>query len=149
DAVRPGTNATVNNFGTIQSLNGTATSTGNDGIDFQSNTNGTVNNGDAGHTTALISGARHGITGDFAISVDNYGTIVGHLGSGLNMDTPALSTTDVTNHGTIIGTGGYIGGNLASPEDGDGIDVDGLLTLDNFGTLQATGAHVVEPDGTV
>jgi hypothetical protein len=34
DAVRPGTNATINNYGQIVALNGTPTSTGNDGIDF-------------------------------------------------------------------------------------------------------------------
>ena len=28
-------------------------------------------------------------------------------------------------------------------------DVDGLLTLDNYGTIQATGIHVVEPGGAV
>ena len=33
DAIRPGTNATINNHGQIVSHNGTATSTGNDGID--------------------------------------------------------------------------------------------------------------------
>ena len=38
DAIGPGSNATVNNYGTIKSLNGTPTSTGNDGIDFQKNT---------------------------------------------------------------------------------------------------------------
>ena len=63
------------------------------------------------------------------------------------MDTPSLSVTTVTNHGTIIGTGGYINNDPAMAEDGDGIDVDGLLNLDNFGTIQATGVHVVETAG--
>src|SRR5579871_494672 len=84
-----------------------------------------------------IDGARHGITGDHEIIVYNEGIITGHLGSGINMDTPALSMTFVTNHGTIIGTGGYLAGDPTQPVDGDGIDVDGLLTLDNFGTVQA------------
>ena len=35
DAIRPGVNATINNHGTIRAQNGTPTSTGNDGIDFQ------------------------------------------------------------------------------------------------------------------
>jgi hypothetical protein len=58
------------------------------------------------------------------------------------MDTPSLSITIVTNHGTIIGTGGYLSGVAV---DGDGIDVDGLLRLDNFGTIRATGVHVEDP----
>jgi len=143
DAIRPGTYTTINNYGKIVAQN-TAGDSGNDGIDFQSNTGGAVNN----YATGSIDGARHGITGDYAITVDNDGTITGHLGSGINMDTPSLSMTYVTNHGTIVGTGGYLALD-GSAVDGDGIDVDGLLTLDNFGTVQAAGVHVVEADGTV
>jgi autotransporter-associated beta strand protein len=142
DAIRPGSHATINNWGAIVAQNGAGDS-GNDGIDFQSNAGGGIVNNYAGGS---IDGARHGITGEQAISVYNEGTITGHLGSGINMDTPSLSMTSVTNHGTIIGTGGYLAGVAV---DGDGIDVDGLLTLDNFGTIQATGVHVVEADGTV
>lgn len=142
DAIRPGAHATINNWGAIVAQNGAGDS-GNDGIDFQSNAGGGIVNNYAGGT---IDGARHGITGEQPISVYNEGTITGHLGSGINMDTPSLSMTSVINHGTIIGTGGYLAGTAV---DGDGIDVDGLLTLDNFGTIQATGVHVVEADGTV
>ena len=144
DAIRGGVNTTIDNYGQIIS-HASPGDTGNDGIDFQSNTGGVVNN----HATGSIDGARHGITGDYAITVYNEGTITGHLGSGINMDTPSLSMTYVTNHGTITGTGGYLGGDPSQPVDGDGIDVDGLLTLDNFGTVLATGVHVVETDGTV
>jgi hypothetical protein len=142
DAIRPGAHATINNSGKIVALNGAGDS-GNDGIDFQSNVGGGVVNN---HTGGTIDGARHGITGEQQITVNNDGMITGHLGSGINMDTPSLSLTTVTNHGTIIGTGGYLAGVAV---DGDGIDVDGLLTLDNFGTIQATGVHVVEANGTV
>ncbi|WP_234686059.1 beta strand repeat-containing protein [Bradyrhizobium monzae] len=142
DAIRPGAHATINNWGAIVAQNGAGDS-GNDGIDFQSNAGGGIVNNYAGGT---IDGARHGITGEQPINVYNEGTITGHLGSGINMDTPSLSMTTVTNHGTIIGTGGYLAGTAV---DGDGIDVDGLLALDNFGTIQATGVHVVEADGTI
>ncbi|MGV7214747.1 beta strand repeat-containing protein [Bradyrhizobium sp. UFLA05-112] len=145
DAIRPGAHATINNWGAIVAQNGAGDS-GNDGIDFQSNAGGGIVNNFAGGT---IDGARHGITGEQPITVYNEGTITGHLGSGINMDTPSLSMTYVTNHGTIVGTGGYLGGDPSQAVDGDGIDVDGLLTLDNFGTIQATGVHVVESDGTV
>lgn len=141
DAIRPGGNATINNWGRIAAQNGAGDS-GNDGIDFQSNAGGGIVNNYAGGT---IDGARHGITGDYQITVNNWGSITGHLGSGINMDTPSLSMTDVTNYGTIVGTGGYLGGDPNQPVDGDGIDVDGLLTLDNFGTVQATGVHVIDP----
>ena len=134
DAVRGGTNATVNNFGTIMSLNGTPTSTGNDALDFQGNTGDVVNNGDATHTAALISGARHGITGDNPVTVTNYGEILGNSGSGINLDTASTTTTTVENHGTIIGT--------SVDADGDGVDVDGLIMLNNYGTIQATGVAI-------
>ena len=99
DAVRTGVNATINNYGQIVSHNGTPVSDGNDGIDFQANTGGVVNNFAGGS----ITGARHGITGDAPITVTNAGTITGQAGAGINMDTASTTTTTVTNTGTIIG----------------------------------------------
>jgi autotransporter passenger strand-loop-strand repeat protein len=129
DAIRAGANATINNYGRIASHNASAASTGNDAIDFQSvNVGGVVNN----FTGGVIDGARHGITGDQPIEVNNSGTITGEGGSGINMDSAAATTTYVTNRGTITGTS--VGG-----ADADGIDVDGLVSIDNFGTVKAVG----------
>lgn len=129
DAIRPGANATINNYGQIVSHNASASSSGNDAIDFQSvNTGGVVNNFAGG----VIDGARHGITGDQPITVGNDGTIIGEAGAGINMDSAPDTTTTVTNHGTI--TGMSVGG-----ADADGIDVDGLVSIDNFGTIKAVG----------
>jgi RTX calcium-binding nonapeptide repeat (4 copies) len=127
DAVRPGTNATIDNHGEIVSLGA-----GNDGIDFQAHTGGVINNFAGGS----ITGARHGITGDNPITLTNHGTVTGQLGSGINMDTASDSTVFVTNTGSIVGqTDGVV--------DGDAIDIDGLLALDNHGTLQALGSLAV------
>lgn len=129
DALRPGANATINNHGQIVSHNASASSSGNDAIDFQSvNSGGVVNNFAGG----VIEGARHGITGDQPITVNNDGTITGAAGSGINLDSAPATTTAVTNHGTITGTS--VGG-----ADADGIDIDGLVSIDNFGTIQAVG----------
>jgi len=130
DAVRPGQNTTVYNYGQITSLNGTLTSSGNDGIDFQGNTGGTVYN----YAGGTITGARHAITGDSPVTVTNYGTITGNSGSGINLDTLKTTTTAITNYGTIVGT--------SVTADGDGIDVDGLATINNYGTVKATGVHI-------
>jgi hypothetical protein len=130
DAVRPGTNATVNNHGTIVSFNGTPTSTGNDGIDFQSDSGGSINNFAGGS----IIGARHGITGNDPITVDNAGTITGEDGSGINMDTAPTTVTTVDNTGTIVGTTDGV-------VDADGIDVDGLISLENSGLIHAVGVE--------
>jgi len=131
DAIRPGNNSTVNNSGQIMAsfsaltaANGNAS--GNDGIQFGSNT-GAVNNLAGGSITA----ARHGITGDKAVTVNNSGTIVGADGSGINIDTTTNTATIVTNHGTITGN--------AVSADGDGIDIDRTIALDNFGTVRAAG----------
>ena len=132
DAIRTGTNATINNYGQIVSLNGTPTSDGNDGIDFQGNTGGVVNNFAGG----TIDGARHGITGDAPITVTNAGTIIGRVGAGINMDTASTTTTTVTNTGTITGI------TVEGVQSGDSVDVDGLIHLDNYGLIEALGTRV-------
>ncbi|MDO9299065.1 hypothetical protein [Bradyrhizobium sp.] len=141
DAIRAGTNATINNSGQIVSHNGSASSTGNDAIDFQSaHTGGVVNNLAGG----VINGARHGVTGDQPIFVRNgqmvagegsgNATITGRAGAGINMDTASSTTTDVMNFGTITGT-------AVNGSDGDGIDVDGLVHIYNHenGIIKAVG----------
>jgi Ca2+-binding RTX toxin-like protein len=132
DAIRTGTNATINNYGQIVSLNGTPTSDGNDAIDFQGNTGGVVNNFAGG----IIDGARHGITGDEPITVTNEGTIIGRAGAGINMDTASTTTTTVVNHGTITGI------TIEGVQSGDSVDVDGLIHLDNYGLIEALGTRV-------
>ena len=129
DAIRPGANATINNHGAIVALNGTPTSTGNDAIDFQSNAGGIVNNFEGGS----ITGARHGITGNEPITVNNEGTITGQSGAGINMDTAGTTTTMVNNSGTIIGI------SVEGVQSGDAVDVDGLIALNNHGSIQALG----------
>jgi len=131
DAIRSGTNATINNYGQIVALNGTPTSTGNDGIDFQGNTGGIVNNFAGGS----ITGARHGITGNEPITVNNEGTITGQSGAGINMDTAGTTTTIVNNSGTIIGI------SVEGVQSGDAVDVDGLIALNNHGLIQALGVR--------
>jgi subtilase-type serine protease len=128
DAIRPGANATIYNYGVISgnSVNG---DTGNDGIDFQSQANGTVYN----YEGASITGARHGITGSDAITVYNSGTITGELGSGINIDSTS-GTTYITNYST-----GVITGNAGGTSDGDGIDVDYLAVIKNYGQIYAYG----------
>jgi hypothetical protein len=124
DAIRPGTNATIDNFGTIIALGG------NDGIDFQDHTGGSVSNGEGGS----ITGSKHGITGDSPITVVNAGTITGRLGSGINLDNANDSTANITNNST-----GVITGTSDGVADGDGIDVDGLVALANHGLIEAVG----------
>lgn len=129
DAIRPGTNATINNYGHI--FGNTAGADGNDGVDFQDdNTGGVVHNFAGG----VIEGTRHGITGGNPIEVTNAAgaSIIGDGGSGINLDTASDTTTMIVNHGLITGTSNGAG-------DGDGIDVDGLVELNNFGTVQALG----------
>ncbi|HKS19054.1 MAG TPA: Ig-like domain-containing protein [Bradyrhizobium sp.] len=124
DGIRPGTNATINNHSQIVGMQG------GDGIDGQQGINIVIHNFAGGS----ITGARHGVTGDFPITVTNDAgaTILGQQGSGLNMDTAPDSTMIVVNHGTITGT-------ATGTNDGDGVDVDGLIALDNYGLIRAVG----------
>ena len=138
DAVRPGVNGIVNNYGKITSV--ITTDTGDDGIDAQGNTGVNVMN----FTGGTITGARHGITGGapnasaFTTSVTNQigGTIQGNNGSGINLDS---FTTSQANETATVVNGGLITGNGATG-DGDGVDVDGLITLTNTGTIQSLNA---------
>ncbi|MDB5654813.1 MAG: hypothetical protein JWQ94_2426, partial [Tardiphaga sp.] len=143
DAVRPGVNATINNFGIIRSFGANTSGGANgsaDGIDAGGNLGVVVNNQAGG----LISGARHGITADNGITVNNAAgaTIIGRNGSGVGSD----GTGAVTNYGRI--TGAYAGaGNIFNSDgvaqvngDGDGVDIDFIATILNYGTIEGTGA---------
>lgn len=136
DAVRLGVNGVLNNAGTIQAI--TAVGAGSDGVDLQTNNGAQIlNNG-------LISG-RHGITGEQAnaaviynANITNFGTIRGTNGAGLNFDAVnGNQTVTVINHGSILGNG-VLG-------DGDGVDVDGLVNINNTGLIRS--ANAVSEDG--
>jgi len=150
DVVRPGANATVTNYDTIRSMNdgvwdGSEWDRG-DAVDFQSAGGGTVYN------LGTIEGAKHGITGDIGtgtFEIQNYAFVTGRNGSGINLDIPddatdeeiaALSTVHVINSGLIIGAAT----DLSEPEhwdtDGDGIDIDYLANIENYGGILALGA---------
>ncbi|UOK69199.1 autotransporter outer membrane beta-barrel domain-containing protein [Ancylobacter polymorphus] len=138
DGIRPGAGATVTNYGLIQS---TDLSSDGDGIDFQK-AGGTVVN----KTGGQIIGAKHGITGDGAVTVTNEtgATITGKNGSGINIDSTGATLVTVTNYGTIRGeVTGLIdeeGTDSVPDGDGDGVDVDGQVLLNNYGLIQGTGA---------
>lgn len=142
DAVRPGVNGVVNNWGTIQAIpvveveDSLNVVSGSDGVDAQDRTGIQVNN------WGTISG-RHGITGEdggdgFTITVVNYsgGVITGVNGSGINID-EATAIANITNHGSIIGN---FDSATYDVGDGDGVDVDGIVNLVNHGTIRGIGA---------
>ena len=136
DVMRPGENATINNYGTIQST-ANANSFSGDGIDFQDKGGGAVNNFAGG----LIEGSKHGITGDLGATVVNEAgaTIRGRNGSGINFDTSgSAAPVSVINYGLISGEAQVTS---STDTDGDGVDVDGLVAIENYGTIQALGAR--------
>lgn len=141
DVIRGGTGTVVENHGTIRSYrdhvaeDGTVRH-GGDAIDYKKKTGGLVHNYGGG----LIEGSRHAVTGKKGITVinDAGATMIGRNGSALNMDNDAAvaNTARVTNHGLMEGrSAGY------DDSDGDAIDTDGLLQLDNWGRIAGLGAH--------
>jgi Ca2+-binding RTX toxin-like protein len=132
DAVRTGDHALIDNYGVIQSKNANADSSGNDGIDLQSNVGVVTNNHEGGE----IISARHGITGDNPATVTNDGTITGQQGAGINMDSGAATVTTIVNNAT-----GVITGTATAATDGDGVDIDGLVDLTNHGRIEAVGTY--------
>ena len=129
DGLRAGAYALIENYGSILASNVPGNVTA-DGIDGQSNQGIVINN----HAGAVIDGARHGVTGNFPMQIDNAGTITGHAGSGLNMDTPGDTVMTIVNEAT-----GVITGTTVEGRDGDGIDVDGQVNITNYGTVQTFG----------
>ncbi|KAF1053312.1 MAG: Extracellular serine protease [Stenotrophomonas maltophilia] len=128
DGLRPGSNATITNYGEISSADMSDEDAKNDGIDFQKSIGGTVYN------SGLISGGRHGITTDEGATLINYasGVIVGRNGSGFGSDGDGT----VINYGRI--TGEYNG--LVENGDGDGVDIDYTADIQNYGIIEGTGA---------
>jgi outer membrane autotransporter protein len=142
DAVRPGVDGIVNNWGTISAIpvveveDSLNVVSGSDGIDAQENTGIQIFN------YGTVSG-RHGITGEdggdgFEITVTNYagGIIRGVNGSGINID-ESTSFATVTNYGTIIGSFDETKYDVG---DGDGVDVDGLVLIQNYGIIRGINA---------
>lgn len=141
DAIRPGEGATVTNFGiicvgtvTAGTCSGGVTGESDDGIDWQDHAGTIVNSG-------VISGQRHGTTSDADVDVTNEsgGVIVGRNGSGVGSDGDGT----VVNRGTI--TGAHDG--VATDGDGDGVDIDFIADITNFGTIEGTGAAGNGSDG--
>ncbi len=149
DAVRPGQNGVIENHGSITAtptVDGAGSVSGSDGIDLR--TQKTV----SAINTGLIAG-RHGIatdganTGPSALTLDHQaGTVRGLNGSGINIDGVNLSVTaNVTNAVGATIAGGVLA--AATAGDGDGIDIDGVLTLDNAGEVLGLGAKGTGGDG--
>jgi hypothetical protein len=132
--MRNGSNVTVNNWGDIVSAADTESQNGGDAINFSSGVGNVVHN----YAGGLIEGSRHALTGSRAITVINEadGAMIGRNGSAVNIDNDASSSNRVriTNYGVMEGRSAN-----TSDSDGDAIDIDGLLELDNYGTVRGAG----------
>lgn len=140
DVIRPGQNGVVNNWGLITAADGLVA--GGDLIDFQGDAGGKVNN----YAGGRLEGAKHAVTGEKAVAVFNEGVMIGRNGSAVNIDSDGSEADRVfiTNKGTMEGRSAEI-----ADSDGDAIDIDGLLTLTNYGRIAGLGAegyHDGEPN---
>lgn len=133
DGMKTGANATITNYGEISTGDSHNADEKFDGIDIDSAGGVSVTN------YGVISGGRHGITTDLGATLVNYGQITGRNGSGFGSDGDGT----VINHGTI--TGAYSG--LQANGDGDGVDIDNIAHIENYGTIQGVGAGGVDKGG--
>lgn len=133
DGMKSGANASITNYGEISTGDSHNADEKFDGIDIDSASGVSVTN------YGVISGGRHGITTDLGATLINYGQITGRNGSGFGSDGDGT----VINHGTI--TGAYSG--LQANGDGDGVDIDKIAHIENYGTIQGVGAGGVDKGG--
>jgi subtilase-type serine protease len=133
DGIKTGANATISNYGEISTGDSHNADEKFDGIDIDSASGVSVTN------YGVISGGRHGVTTDLGATLVNYGQITGRNGSGFGSDGDGT----VINHGTI--TGAYSG--LQANGDGDGVDIDKIAHIENYGTIQGVGAGGVDKGG--
>lgn len=133
DGMKTGANATITNYGEISTGDSHNADQKYDGIDIDTATGVSITN------YGVISGGRHGITTDLGATLINYGQITGRNGSGFGSDGDGT----VINHGTI--TGAYSG--LQANGDGDGVDIDKIAHIENYGTIQGVGAGGVDKGG--
>ncbi|WP_219337469.1 autotransporter domain-containing protein [Pseudomonas sp. Xaverov 259] len=133
DGMKTGANASITNYGEISSGDTHNRDEKFDGVDIDSATGVTVTN------YGLISGGRHGITTDLGATLTNYGTVIGRNGSGFGSDGDGT----VINYGTI--TGAFSG--LQPDGDGDGVDIDKIAHIENYGIIQGIGAGGVDKNG--
>jgi len=143
DAIRPGQGTTVTNFGNIcvGTFSGGVCSGGvvdesHDAVDWQGKAGLLVNK-----TGGIISGQHHGTTSDVDVNVTNEAgaLIQGRNGSGVGSD----GNGTVVNHGTIQGAWDGV----ATAGDGDGVDIDNVANITNFGIIEGTGAAGVDSGG--
>jgi subtilase-type serine protease len=134
DGMKTGSNATITNYGEISSGDSTNADQKFDGIDVDSATGVTIKN------YGLISGGRHGITTDLGATLYNYGTVIGRNGSGYGSDGDGT----VINYGTITGSNN----GLQPNGDGDGVDIDLVAHIENYGTIKGLGASGVDKGGS-
>ncbi|MET0261515.1 MAG: hypothetical protein ABW223_01365, partial [Rariglobus sp.] len=177
DAVRLGSNMTFTNHGTVNGAGVVNDSSSNnflntapantsvaetysatDGVSFEDGSGSSlVNHG-------MITGARHGVEAGLAatgvtITNQSAGQIIGSNGSGVGFDTLETDAAKivVNNHGLIRGDYAGVGNivdrtgsaSLYHDGDGDGVDIDGAATINNYstGSILSTGAGGLDSNG--
>jgi len=137
DGLRAANGSVINNEGRIVANSATDEDPDADGINITDNHAATVNN----KTGGSISGARHGVdigeNGNVVVTNEAGATITGRNGSGVGSDADGK----VVNHGTITGAIN----DVTTIGDGDGVDIDFVADIENFGTIQGTGAIGNDP----
>ncbi|MEO8927574.1 MAG: hypothetical protein ABI306_10480, partial [Caulobacteraceae bacterium] len=120
--------ATVKNFGTIE---GYSAAVGNFGVYLSSK--GSVINGAATDTKALIQGVGAGVYASYGASVVNFGTITSSTQTGVVLGSNGQPQNETVTNGSAADAGALIQGKT------NGVVLSRFDTLNNFGTVVGQG----------
>lgn len=125
------------------------TSTGPNGVTFDRLINGTTTSGVKVSNPVVINYASGRITGNngSGVGIDGAGVVINHGTISGNYAGPGNVYKHFTTQDTVTWNGVVLSTDTSSNGDGDGVDIDGVAYVENWGVIRGTGAGGYDSGG--